>query len=376
MRTLLITKPAPRLLEKVEAACRGGIDAVQLREKTMEGRELYLLASKMREITRAHGVLLFINSCPDIALATGADGVHFPEETYGPKRLLTGRSVHSIDAVRRAEREGSDFLVYSPIFASKGKGEPAGLDNLRLIVGATSLPVYALGGVFPKNIPSILETGARGAAAISAILDALDVEAAARAFAAPFREKRFAFKGVLGLVSGFDAGIAAIQNGVEGLQFRHKGPFTREAFDAARSLCETCRAANIPFFVNDRADIAEALDATGVHLGQKDIPIREARRILGKGKVIGASVSNEEEALAAVEEGADYVGLGHVFPTNSKVKLTPPIGLETVRRVKKRISVPLIAIGGIDETNAALVFQAGADGIAVLSKLARVLCHG
>jgi len=399
---MLITRKSPDLLQKIEAALRGGIDAVQLRDKESEGRGLFHLALEVRKITRRYNAELFINSRADIALAVHADGVHFPENSQLQKwpNLKIGASVHSFEAAEKAEREGADFLLLSPIFASFGKGIPLGLDFLKTCARKTSLPIYALGGVTAEKIPAILKAGAYGAAAISAILDAPDPFDAAESFSSLFKtlslrfdppqnrgsfrdsegtesktlgiQHTFQFRGIYGIVSTFDAGVRAIQGGVKAIQFRWKEAFTREAFHAASQLSSLCLEAQIPFFINDRADIAKAVNASGVHLGQTDIPIHEARNILGAGKLIGATVSNSQEAEAAEKQGADYIGLGHVFPTQSKQKSFPPIGLEMVRQVKERISIPLIAIGGIDGTNAASVFAAGADGIAILSALHKV----
>jgi thiamine-phosphate pyrophosphorylase len=374
MRTILITKNDKDLPQKVEAACKGGIDGVQLSDKEMQPRDLLHLAKKLRAITWQYNTALFINSYPDIAMAVQADGVHLPENHYSPLPMMTGASVHSMQAAKKAEQQGVDFMFYSPIFASPGKAAPVGLDALRSLVLQTAIPIYALGGVTADKIPDILSTGAHGVAAISAILDAPDVEAAAKGFAMHFQKPKFSFRGVLGIVSCLETGRAAVHKGVAGIQFRYKDPYTEEVFRDAAALRFVCQNADIPFFINDRVDIAKALDVTGVHLGQTDLPIREARRILGPDKIIGATASNSEEANSAVKCGADYIGLGAVFPTQSKLKTIPPIGLSTVSEVKKQIPVPLIAIGGINKSNAASVFQAGADGVAVLSALFEVLC--
>jgi thiamine-phosphate pyrophosphorylase len=130
---------------------------------------------------------------------------------------------------------------------------------------------------------------------------------------------------------------------------------------------ELCRQHNALFIVNDRVDIALAMGADGVHLGQQDMPVSVARRLLGAETIIGVSVSSETEAVLAAEAGASYLGVGHIFRTVSKQKTTPPIGLESVRPVCLASALPVIAIGGIDLTNAAGVIDAGATGIAVIS---------
>ena len=111
-----------------------------------------------------------------------------------------------------------------------------------------------------------------------------------------------------------------ITGGADCLQFRHKGPYTRDIFAAALQISELCACRNVPLIIDDRFDIAAAVGATGVHLGQNDADIRVARKFLGPDKVIGATASTLEQAKAAESKGADYIGLGHIFPTKTKVK--------------------------------------------------------
>ncbi len=119
--------------------------------------------------------------------------------------------------------------------------------------------------------------------------------------------------------------------------------------------------------INDRVDVAAAAGADGVHLGQEDLPVSAARKMLGPGAVVGLSVSSVEEARRALREPVDYLGVGPVFPTPSKDDAAPPMGLERLAEVRRDTSLPLVAIGGITESNAPEVLRAGADGIAVIS---------
>lgn len=162
----------------------------------------------------------------------------------------------------------------------------------------------------------------------------------------------------------------ALQGCIHAIQFRHKGPFTKKAFNEANEIADLCQRHNVPLFINDRIEIALAVGAAGVHLGQTDMPINIARKLLGQTKIIGATASSLQEALLAQEEGADYIGFGHIFPTKTKIKLTPPIGLEKLSDVCKLIDIPVIAIGGINAYNLKGVLEAGADGIALSSAIA------
>lgn len=173
--------PRP-LTEVVEQACRQGIKAVQLREKDLGGRALFTLAGELREITRRWEAKLFINDRTDVALAVGADGVHCRETGMSPANiknlqssLVVGSSVHSIEASRRAEQEGADFLLFGPVFytASKAKyGVPQGVSALQEVVEATAVPVFAVGGITPERARECRSAGAYGVAGISSIMAA------------------------------------------------------------------------------------------------------------------------------------------------------------------------------------------------------------
>ncbi len=161
----------------------------------------------------------------------------------------------------------------------------------------------------------------------------------------------------------------AVRGGADVVQFRQKQGATRELIETARGMRAVCREAGVAFVVNDRIDVAMASDADGVHLGQEDFPIPLAREILGPERIIGGSASDPEEAGICVEEGADYVGFGPVFPTASKDDAGPVSGLEVLRELAETCPVPIVAIGGINEDNTADVMNAGAHGIAVISSV-------
>ena len=141
---------------------------------------------------------------------------------------------------------------------------------------------------------------------------------------------------------------------------------------AAESAVGIARAAGVPLVINDRVDIALAVDADGVHVGQSDMPVKMVRRLLGPEKIIGVSCKTEEQALQAWEDGADYIGVGGVYPTSTKAgNLT--IGLEGLRAVCEKSRVPVVAIGGISSHNGAIVLEYGAGtalaGVAVVSAI-------
>ncbi len=177
------------LTDVVHAALDGGVRAVQLREKDLEGRELYALAEQLRALTLRYQAHLLVNDRLDVALAVEADGVHLGQHSFlaeDARRLLgagklIGVSTHSQHEITAAQ--GADFIVFGPVYYTPSKadyGEPQGLDRLRAAVAHSPVPVFAIGGIKTERVPEILETGAHGIAMISAISAAPDPAQAAR----------------------------------------------------------------------------------------------------------------------------------------------------------------------------------------------------
>jgi len=162
---------------------------------------------------------------------------------------------------------------------------------------------------------------------------------------------------------------AAVAGGVSCVQLREKLCSTREFLDQARALLTLLRPRGIPLIINDRLDIALAVGADGVHLGQDDLPIDMARRLAGERMIIGISVESVEHAVAAERAGADYLGISPVFATTTKQGHAPPLGLAGISAIRAHTTIPLVGIGGINADNAAAILAAGADGIAVVSAI-------
>ncbi|KGN01165.1 thiamine-phosphate synthase [Clostridium novyi A str. 4570] len=161
----------------------------------------------------------------------------------------------------------------------------------------------------------------------------------------------------------------AIKGGATLVQVREKNISTRDFYNIAREVQEVTTKYNVPLLINDRIDIALAINADGVHLGQSDMPIELARKILGDDKIIGISAGNVKEAIEAEKAGADYVGLGAVFFTGTKKDIDEPIGLAGLKEITEKITIPSVAIGGINKENAKSVLSTGVDGISVISAI-------
>ncbi len=163
---------------------------------------------------------------------------------------------------------------------------------------------------------------------------------------------------------------AALEGGASMIQLREKNVTDRELWALAREMRRMARKHGAGFVVNDRVDIALAAEADGVHLGADDLPVAAARRMLGPGAVIGASVANAEEAKAAEEAGATYVSVGSVFETSSKSDAGEAIGIGPIGDIRRATALPVLAIGGINRDNVEAVIRAGAHGVAVISAVA------
>ncbi len=164
-----------------------------------------------------------------------------------------------------------------------------------------------------------------------------------------------------------------IEGGARIIQLRAKDVSTRDFIEAARIIKQTIKPIakknKIKFIINDRVDIAMLICSDGVHLGQDDLPIKEARKILGKNKVIGISTHNIKEAVLAEKLGADYISFGPIFATSTKNDAQKPKGIDGLKKAREAVKTPIVAIGGITLENVKDVYNAGADSVAVISDI-------
>ena len=173
-------------------------------------------------------------------------------------------------------------------------------------------------------------------------------------------------------LSYVELAAAILAAGAPFLQLRVKGQSTGRFVAIARDVKALADRHDAQLIINDRSDIAKLVDAAGVHLGQEDIPVAAARRILGPDKIIGVSTHNLAQAEAAAREGiADYIGFGPIFPTSSKEQPDPVQGLDGLRQVRDRVALPIVAIGGITAATMGAVLAAGADAVAMIGEIVR-----
>ena len=162
---------------------------------------------------------------------------------------------------------------------------------------------------------------------------------------------------------------AAVRGGVTMVQLREKAATTRAFLEEARALKSLLAPLGVPLIINDRLDIAMAVDADGVHVGQTDLPVEVARRILGPSKIVGLWISDSPQILRPETACADYLGIGPIYPQQTKEDADPTLGVEGFRRLRELTQKPMLVIGGLNPDNSAPLLVAGADGVAVVSAI-------
>ncbi|MBI3026979.1 thiamine phosphate synthase [Candidatus Woesearchaeota archaeon] len=163
---------------------------------------------------------------------------------------------------------------------------------------------------------------------------------------------------------------AAVKGGVKIIQYREKEAPAKQIIEYAQKINQICKKNHVLFLVNDRIDVALAIGADGIHIGKEDVPYQYARKLLGKGKLIGMSAHSVKDALQNQQLGADYTSIGPIYLTTTKKDAKLSIGLSPISQLKTKLRIPFVAIGGINESNIDGVLEAGARNIAIISGIA------
>lgn len=173
--------------------------------------------------------------------------------------------------------------------------------------------------------------------------------------------------GIAGMVQTTQLAVA---NGVTAVQLRSEQAYDRrDWYQAALALKEVLADTTVPLLINDQVDVAMAVQADGVHVGQSDLPVDVVRKLIGTEKLIGLSVSNASQMQSVPWEQVDYLGIGPIYPTNSKGDAAPVLGVEQLQKLVQSKQCPAVAIGGINRSNITQVMQTGVDGVAVISAI-------
>ena len=348
----------------IEAKLRSGdADYVHIRKPDTSEAELAQLLSDI-----PHDLVgrLCLHDCFTLANGFGVGGIHLncrnpqPPPGWGGR---VSRSCHSISEVKCAKE--FDYVTLSPIFPSLSKPGYKGnltFDILKAYLSEPhTTPVVALGGVTEQNRPLIQAMGFDGDAMLG------------NAWRRRFTPGQFALQLITNPDSIEDAerqSREAIAGGCRWVQLRWKEAGTNALLEAGKRIASLCREAGAIFLLDDHVELVEAVDADGVHLGKNDMPVDEARRILGPSHIIGATANTPNDIMRAAQAGADYIGYGPFRFTTTKKNLSPVLGIEGYRdassfRKEHNLRIPLVAIGGITDADVPALIKAGADGIAL-----------
>lgn len=309
-----------------------------------------------------------LHDCHALAVEYGAGGIHLngrnPQPPAGWHGLVS-RSLHSVDEIADVRE---DYVFLSPIFPSISKPGYSGNFSSEELRKHVNKKVYALGGVTCDRLPEVEETGFGGAAMLGAV------------WSRQIDRTQF---GLQFITHGETAeevmhgAVEALRGGCRWIQVRMKDRGVDEVEQVATALADDCRKHDAILLVDDHVELAARLDCVdGVHVGKNDMPVAEARKVLGPSKILGATANTFEDLSNAAKAGADYVGLGPFRFTTTKKNLSPVLGADGYREIfdkcrESGIDIPVVAIGGITEKDIAEIMQAGASGIAVSGTILR-----
>lgn len=373
-------------LDRVAAVAAAQPAGILLREKDLSEEDYRLLAQSVQRICRRYGVPFLAHTHPKVALELQADALHLPlpalralpvEERRGLPRL--GVSCHSVAEAVEAWQLGADYLTAGHVFDTSCKaGLPGrGLDFLADVCTAVPLPVYAIGGVQPAAVPALRRAGAAGGcvrAPLTTCPSPADYlhqwkECSAmnlnpqhlRLYAVTDR----AWTGRQTLLEQLED---ALQGGITLVQLREKDLPQEDFLAEALAAKELCHRYGVPLLINDNVDLALQCGADGVHVGAEDMPVAEIRRLAGPGFIVGATAKTVRQAQAAQADGADYIGVGAVFPSPTKPNAVG-ITKGELADICASVSIPVVAIGGITQENLPQLAGSGAVGAAVVSAI-------
>lgn len=374
------------LTERIILLCKLGVRRIVLREKGMPLPDYEKIAKEFVTVCSENCVISVISHRRDIALECGSDELQLSIDELRKDPGIVDEfrsicvSVHSKEEAIEAQSLGASSVTAGHVFATEcKKGLPErGLGFLKSVVDSVDIPVYAIGGIDLDVIDSVYHTGASGICLMSTMMNS-SKEHISEIVKRCFDINRPIFnKGYLALYAVTDSRwlkegerIASkveqtILGGATVVQLREKDADRQSFLDDGRMCLRVCRSYGIPLIINDDISVAKEIGADGVHLGQDDLPVKEAHQSFDG--IIGVSAHDEREATEAFDDGADYIGCGAVFPTSTKSG-TNALGIDGLRRITKISKLPVVAIGGIDERNASALKDTSISGMAVVSAI-------
>lgn len=359
MKTIVITLPEffAGEAEAIVEHLNNGAERVHIRKP---GATAEQMAALLSAIPAAYRRRLSLHDCTELATEYGVGGVHLNSRHPLPPagwQGLTSRSCHSLGELAEAE---CDYCFLSPIFDSISKPGYRSAFTTEGLRNADLSHAYALGGVSGGRLAEIEELGFGGAAMLGAAWQAVDLN--------NFRLQFITHDN--GTTDTAEGARMALEGGCRWVQLRMKGAAADEILRAAAQIRPLCRAAGATFIIDDHVELAARAGADGVHLGKNDMPVADARRLLGPGFIIGATANTLDDIRAARTAGADYIGLGPFRFTTTKERLSPVLGTEGYKQIlaacrREGITLPIVAIGGITTADVPEIMATGVNGIAV-----------
>lgn len=313
---------------------------------------------------------LSLHDFHELAIEYGIGGIHLNSRNPFAPDGWEGRLSRSIHSLEEISGVTEDYAFISPVFPSISKPGYSGNFTLEEASRWLTPGIFALGGVTAEKLPLLEDAGFAGAAMLGG---AWRREIDRGAFRLQFITAGNSIEEVK------EGARKAVEGGCRWVQVRMKDSTKEETEEAVRLLAPLRERCGITLLVDDHVDMAARLDCfDGVHVGKNDMPVAEARKVLGPGKILGATANTYDDLKAAVKAGADYVGLGPFRFTTTKKNLSPVLGTEGYRRILAQcredgIETPVVAIGGITESDIPQVMQTGVAGIAVSGSILRAV---
>lgn len=300
-----------------------------------------------------------------LAVEYGLGGIHLnkrnPIIPSGWSGIVS-RSLHALSEIGSSEY---DYAFLSPIFPSISKPGYCSTFNHEELTGSVNEKIFALGGITPERLNEVADLGFGGAVLHGCLWKA-------RLSKGPFKLQFITHPTVsYTLVQETEM---ALDGGCRWIQLRNKDANREALITIGKEIAALCQRVGATFIIDDHVELVEAVGADGVHLGKNDMPVEEARRILGPLKIIGATANSFEDIKKAVDAGADYIGLGPFRFTTTKAKLSPILGrngyVDIINKCRaESVDIPIVAIGGITQDDIADIMRTGVDGIAISSEI-------
>jgi thiamine-phosphate pyrophosphorylase len=373
-------------LQSIEMIAKSEAEAIILREKDLSEDEYFILAKSVQEICDKYGKNLIIHNFIDVAKKLGIRNIQLPFSKFISLNNLhndfasIGTSVHSIEDAVLAEKSGADYIIAGHIFTTDCKKglAPRGINFLKDVCNTVKIPVYAIGGIDNNSVSELCALNCKnftGVCVMSALMKSDNPQVLVKEIKDSYSMKTDRNKYLLYAVTDrhwlngrtLEEDVElALKGGVTLIQLREKNLDFDSFCKEAEKIHLLCKKYNVPLIINDNVEVAKAVNAEGVHLGQGDTSIAKARDILGNRKIIGATARTKGQAVKAEKEGADYVGSGAVFGTSTKSDAVK-MSFETLKEICESVKIPVTAIGGITKENVSELRGTGISGVAVVS---------